>query len=67
MTRIIEDLLELSRFEAERRRPIKGAPIDVAAMAALLRKDVLARAGASAAGRGAAIESAGRAARRRGA
>ncbi len=43
MTRIIEDLLELSRFEAND-GPIKGAPIDVAAMAALLRKDVLARA-----------------------
>ena len=42
MTRIIEDLLELSRFEAND-APIKGAPIDVAAMAALLRKDVLAR------------------------
>jgi two-component system phosphate regulon sensor histidine kinase PhoR len=42
MTRIIEDLLELSRFEAND-GPIKGAPIDVAAMAALLRKDVLAR------------------------
>jgi two-component system, OmpR family, phosphate regulon sensor histidine kinase PhoR len=42
MTRIIEDLLELSRFEAND-APIKGMPIDVAAMAALLRKDVLAR------------------------
>ena len=42
MTRIIEDLLELSRFEAND-APIKGQPIDVAAMAALLRKDVLAR------------------------
>ena len=42
MTRIIEDLLELSRFEAND-GPIKGAPIDVAAMAAMLRKDVLAR------------------------
>jgi two-component system phosphate regulon sensor histidine kinase PhoR len=42
MTRIIEDLLELSRFEAND-GPIKGAPIDVAAMAASLRKDVLAR------------------------
>src|SRR3954469_1991725 len=42
MTRIIHDLLELSRFEAND-NPIKGAPIDVAAMAALLRKDVLAR------------------------
>ena len=42
MTRIIEDLLELSRFEAND-APIRGAPIDVAAMGALLRKDVLAR------------------------
>jgi two-component system phosphate regulon sensor histidine kinase PhoR len=42
MTRIIEDLLELSRFEAND-APIKGAPVDVAAMAALLRKDVMAR------------------------
>jgi two-component system phosphate regulon sensor histidine kinase PhoR len=42
MTRIIEDLLELSRIEAND-GPIKGLPIDVAAMAALLRKDVLAR------------------------
>jgi two-component system phosphate regulon sensor histidine kinase PhoR len=44
MTRIIEDLLELSRFEAND-APIKGQPIDVAAMAAMLRKDVLARPG----------------------
>ena len=50
MTRIIEDLLELSRFEAND-APIKGQPIDVAAMAALLRKDVLARPDASAPGR----------------
>jgi two-component system phosphate regulon sensor histidine kinase PhoR len=42
MTRIIEDLLELSRFEAND-GPIRGQPVDVAAMAALLRKDVLAR------------------------
>jgi two-component system, OmpR family, phosphate regulon sensor histidine kinase PhoR len=42
MTRIIEDLLELSRFEAND-APIEGQPIDVAGMAALLRKDVLAR------------------------
>jgi len=42
MTRIIEDLLELSRFEAQD-APLKGMPVDVAAMAALLRKDVLAR------------------------
>lgn len=42
MTRIIADLLELSRFEANDGL-IKGTPIDVAAMAASLRKDVLAR------------------------
>ena len=42
MTRIIEDLLELSRFEAND-APIKGLPVDVAALAASLRKDVLAR------------------------
>jgi len=42
MTRIIEDLLELSRLESND-KPIKGLPIDVAAMASLLRKDVLAR------------------------
>ena len=42
MTRIVEDLLALSRFEANE-APIKGQPIDVVAMAALLRKDVLAR------------------------
>ena len=43
MTRIIEDLLELSRLEAND-APARGLPIDVAGMAALLRKDVLARA-----------------------
>jgi two-component system phosphate regulon sensor histidine kinase PhoR len=42
MTHIVEDLLALSRFEASD-APIKGSPIDVAAMAAMLRKDVLAR------------------------
>jgi two-component system, OmpR family, phosphate regulon sensor histidine kinase PhoR len=42
MTRIIEDLLELSRLEANE-SSVKGAPIDVAAMTSLLRKDVLAR------------------------
>jgi two-component system phosphate regulon sensor histidine kinase PhoR len=42
MTRIIEDLLELSRFEAND-APIKGLPIDVSGMASMLRKDVLAR------------------------
>lgn len=44
MTRIIEDLLELSRFEANE-GPLKGLPIDVAAMAGMLRKDLLARPG----------------------
>jgi two-component system phosphate regulon sensor histidine kinase PhoR len=42
MTRIIEDLLELSRFEADD-APVKGSAVDVAALAASLRKDVLAR------------------------
>jgi two-component system, OmpR family, phosphate regulon sensor histidine kinase PhoR len=42
MTRIIEDLLALSRFEVND-APIKGQPIDVGGMASLLRKDVLAR------------------------
>lgn len=42
MTRIIGDLLELSCLEAGD-GPVKGRPIDVAGMAALLRKDVLAR------------------------
>ena len=42
MTHIVEDLLALSRFEANE-APIKGQPIDVVAMAALLRKDVMAR------------------------
>jgi two-component system phosphate regulon sensor histidine kinase PhoR len=42
MTRIIEDLLELSRLEAND-APIKGMPVDVSAMASMLRKDVLAR------------------------
>ncbi len=42
MTRIIEDLLELSRFEAND-APIKGLPIDVAGMSSMLRKDVIAR------------------------
>ena len=42
MTRIVEDLLALSRFEAND-QPVKGQSIDVAAMASLLRKDVLAR------------------------
>jgi two-component system phosphate regulon sensor histidine kinase PhoR len=43
MTAIIEDLLELSRLEAADEL-VGGEPLDVAAMAALLRKDVLARA-----------------------
>jgi two-component system phosphate regulon sensor histidine kinase PhoR len=42
MAHIIEDLLALSRFEAND-APIKGQAIDVGGMAALLRKDVLAR------------------------
>jgi two-component system phosphate regulon sensor histidine kinase PhoR len=42
MTHIVEDLLALSRFEAND-APIKGQPIDVSGMASLLRKDVLAR------------------------
>jgi two-component system phosphate regulon sensor histidine kinase PhoR len=43
MTAIIRDLLELSRLE-ETDEVVGGEPIDVAALAALLRKDVLARA-----------------------
>jgi len=42
MTQIIRDLLELSRLE-ETDEIVGGAPIDVAALLALLRKDVLAR------------------------
>jgi two-component system, OmpR family, phosphate regulon sensor histidine kinase PhoR len=42
MTTIIRDLLELSRLE-ESDEVIGGKPIDVAALLALLRKDVLAR------------------------
>ena len=42
MTGIIRDLLELSRLE-ESDEAVGGAPIDVAALLALLRKDVLAR------------------------
>jgi two-component system, OmpR family, phosphate regulon sensor histidine kinase PhoR len=42
MTTIIRDLLELSRLEASDRE-VDGRPIDVAALLALLRKDVLAR------------------------
>ena len=42
MTAIIRDLLELSRLE-ETGEILGGEPIDVAALAALLRKDVLAR------------------------
>ena len=42
MTSIIRDLLELSRLE-ETDEVVGGAPIDVAALLALLRKDVLAR------------------------
>jgi two-component system phosphate regulon sensor histidine kinase PhoR len=42
MTQIIRDLLELSRLE-ETDEIVGGSPIDVAAILALLRKDVLAR------------------------
>ena len=42
MTAIIRDLLELSRLE-ETDEIVGGTPVDVAALAALLRKDVLAR------------------------
>ena len=42
MTQIIRDLIELSRLE-ETDEIVGGAPIDVAALLALLRKDVLAR------------------------
>ena len=43
MTAIIRDLLELSRLE-ETGEIVGGEPIDIAALMALLRKDVLARA-----------------------
>jgi two-component system phosphate regulon sensor histidine kinase PhoR len=43
MTSIIRDLLALSRLE-ETEEVIEDAPIDVAALMAMLRKDVLARA-----------------------
>lgn len=43
MTAIIHDLLELSKLE-ESDDHVAGAPIDVAALLAVLRKDVLARA-----------------------
>jgi two-component system phosphate regulon sensor histidine kinase PhoR len=43
MTAIIRDLLELSRLE-ETDELVGGEPIDIAALMALLRKDVLARA-----------------------
>jgi two-component system phosphate regulon sensor histidine kinase PhoR len=42
MTAIIRDLIELSRLE-ETDEVVGGEPVDVAALAALLRKDVLAR------------------------
>ena len=42
MTGIIHDLLELSRLE-QPGEPIGGEPVEVAALLALLRKDVLAR------------------------
>ncbi|HEY6483119.1 MAG TPA: phosphate regulon sensor histidine kinase PhoR [Steroidobacteraceae bacterium] len=43
MTNIIRDLLELSRLE-ETDEMLGGEPVDVAALLALLRKDMLARA-----------------------
>ncbi|MBW4050746.1 MAG: phosphate regulon sensor histidine kinase PhoR [Proteobacteria bacterium] len=43
MTAIIHDLLELSRLE-QPGEPDGGEPVDVAALLAILRKDVLARA-----------------------
>ncbi|HEX9139579.1 MAG TPA: phosphate regulon sensor histidine kinase PhoR, partial [Steroidobacteraceae bacterium] len=42
MTNIVQDLLELSRLEASDRE-VSGVPIDVAALLAQLRQDVLAR------------------------
>jgi two-component system phosphate regulon sensor histidine kinase PhoR len=42
MTTIITDLLELSRLEAAEGE-VEGAPLDVAALASILRKDILAR------------------------
>jgi two-component system, OmpR family, phosphate regulon sensor histidine kinase PhoR len=42
MNGIVSDLLDLSRLDADERE-VQGEPIDVAAMCALLRKDVLAR------------------------
>jgi two-component system, OmpR family, phosphate regulon sensor histidine kinase PhoR len=42
MNGIVNDLLDLSRLDALNVEPV-GAPIDIAAMCAMLRKDVLAR------------------------
>lgn len=42
MTTIVRDLLELSRLESTEQAP-PGEPIDMAALLALMRKDVLAR------------------------
>jgi two-component system phosphate regulon sensor histidine kinase PhoR len=42
MATIVEDLLELSRLEAAEGE-VAGAPVDVAALVSMLRKDVLAR------------------------
>ena len=42
MTSIIDDLLELSRLEANDEQ-VKGVPIDIAALLTVLRKDLLAR------------------------
>ena len=62
MTAIIRDLLELSRLE-ETDEVVGGEPIDIAALIALLRKDVLARPRAPA--RRARAHRLGRAAARR--
>jgi two-component system phosphate regulon sensor histidine kinase PhoR len=43
MNGIVRDLLELSRLDADADEAI-GAPVDIGALASLLRKDVLARA-----------------------
>ena len=44
MTLIVQDLLELSRLEANE-RAVHGAPIDVAALIAQLRQEIAARSG----------------------
>ncbi len=47
MTAIIRDLLELSKLEESDER-VAGTALDIAGLLAVLRKDVLARAVASA-------------------